>query len=194
MDPEETQGTPSDPEEEILEAPSDPEEVTLEVPSDPDEETQETPLDPEDTHKASPNAEEETQEAPSGPVVETNGVAGLAAESTDLEGPDVPAHRKLTISGNISPNNVIAHVEPTGARRHERSSATKFSADKRGRRRGDCVNVRRRGLDDFAEEGGDSGADSEGCVIGAVNREQAMNPLEMEVWRKVRKKKKYKVA
>ena len=54
--------------------------------------------------------------------------------------------------------------------------------------------MRRRGLDDFAEEGEDIGADSEGHVTGAVNREQAMNALEMEEWRQVRRKKKCKVV
>ena len=54
--------------------------------------------------------------------------------------------------------------------------------------------MRRRGHDDFAEEGGATGADSEGPVTGAVNRQKAMNALEMEEWRKVRRKKKWKVA
>ena len=39
--------------------------------------------------------------------------------------------------------------------------------------------MRRRGID-YVEKGGDTGADSEGHVIGAVNRQQAMNALEME--------------
>ena len=50
------------------------------------------------------------------------------------------------------------------------------------------------GGDDFAGEGGDTGADSEGHVIGAVNRQQAMNALEMEEWRKIGRTKKCKVA
>ena len=54
--------------------------------------------------------------------------------------------------------------------------------------------MRRRGLDDFAEKGGGIGADGEGHVIGAVNWQQAMNALEMEEWRKVRRKKKCSVA
>ena len=40
--------------------------------------------------------------------------------------------------------------------------------------------MRRRGHDDFSEEGGATGADSESHVTGAVNRLQAMNALEME--------------
>ena len=40
-----------------------------------------------------------------------------------MKGHVVPARRKLAISGNIPPNNVIAHVESTGARRRGRSSA-----------------------------------------------------------------------
>ena len=54
--------------------------------------------------------------------------------------------------------------------------------------------MRRRGLDDFAEEGRDTGVGSEGHVIGTVNRQQAMNALEVEEWRKVRRKKKCGVA
>ena len=77
------------------------------------------------------------------------------------------------------PNNVLGHMESTDARRRERSSATKFSADDRGRRRKELVDLHRRGLNDFAE--GDIGADSEGHVTGAVNRQQAMNALEK--WR-----------
>ena len=124
------QGTPSDPEEETLVAPSDneketletssdPEEETLEAPSDPDKETQGVPLDPEEIQKALQNLEGETQETPSDPGVETN----------VLKGPVVPTPWKLLISGNLPPNNVNAHVESTGARRRERRSAAKFSAD-----------------------------------------------------------------
>ena len=51
-----------------------------------------------------------------------------------------------------------------------------------------------RGAIIFLEEGGDIGADSERYVNGAVNRQQAMNVLEMEEWTKVRRKKKYEVA
>ena len=54
--------------------------------------------------------------------------------------------------------------------------------------------MRQRGYDDFLEEGGATGAHSEGHVTGAVNRQQAMNALEMEEWRNVQRKKKYKVA
>ena len=80
----------------------------------------------------------------------------------DLEWMVVPARRKLSISGNLPPNNIITHVESTGARRRERSSAAKFSADERERRREECVYVRQRGRDDLAEECGDTGTDSEG--------------------------------
>ena len=106
--------------------------------------------------------------------------------------------RILTISDNLPPNNVIAHVNSTGAHRRERSSAANVSADdqrsRRGRRRGECVGVRRWGLNDFAEKRGDSGTDSKGCVAKPVNWRQAMNALEMEKWRKVRGKKKCTVA
>ena len=106
-----------------------------------------------------------------------------------MEGPVFPARRKLTINGNLPPNNVIAHVQSTGARRCERSNTAKVSADERRRRRGECVDMRRWGHDDFSEQGRATGADSEGNVTGAVDRQQAMNTLEMEEWRKVRKKK-----
>ena len=49
--------------------------------------------------------------------------------------------------------------------------------------------MRRQGHDDFSKEGGVTGADSEGHIFGAANRQQAMNTLEMEEWRNVRKKK-----
>ena len=85
-----------------------------------------------------------------------------------------------------------------GARRRGRSSAAKYSADdrrrRRERRRGEYVETRRRGADDFAEKGGNTGADSEGHAIGAVNRAQAMNVLEMKDYGKVQRKKKCKVA
>ena len=125
--------------------------------------------------------------------METSDVAGILAGSTDLEGPVVPARRKIIISGNLPPNNVIAHVKSAGARRRG-SSLAKVSADERRKRRGACVDARRWGHDDFAEEGGDTGADSEEHVTGAVNRQQAMNALEMKEWKKVRGKNKYKVA
>ena len=49
--------------------------------------------------------------------------------------------------------------------------------------------MRRRRHDDFSEEGGATGADSEGHITGVVNRQQAMKALEMEEWRKVWKEK-----
>ena len=54
--------------------------------------------------------------------------------------------------------------------------------------------MRRRGLNDFEEEGGATGADSEGHVTGAANRQQVMYVLEMEECGKIRRKKKCKVA
>ena len=120
MDPgQATREVPSDHEEETREASSDFDEETREALSDPDEETGEVPSNPE----------KETQEAPSDSEEETKDVAGLAAGSTDWEGLVVPARRKLNASGNLSQNNVITHVESTGARRRERSSGAKFSTD-----------------------------------------------------------------
>ena len=46
----------------------------------------------------------------------------------------------------------------------------------------------------FAEEGGDTDIDSERHATGTVNRQQAMNVLEMEERRKVRRKKKCEMA
>ena len=199
LDPgKETREIPSGRKEKIREAPSDPEEETLEAPSDPNEKAQEAPLDPEKTQKAPPNPEGKTREAPSDPGVETKYVAGLAAESTDLEGLVVPARWKLTIKDNLPPNDIIAHVESAGARRRGRSSAAKYSADdRRSRREGrrvEYVDIRLRGLDDSAEKGGGTGADVERHVTGVVNRQKTMNALEMEEWRKVQRKKKLKVA
>ena len=54
--------------------------------------------------------------------------------------------------------------------------------------------MRQRGVDDFAEEDGDTGADNEGHVTGSVSPQQAMNALKMEEWPKTRRKKKYKMA
>ena len=151
---EETREALLNPDQKTRESSWDRKEKAREAPSDPEEETQEESLNPEETHKAPPNPEGEPREAPSDPGVERNDVAGLAALSTHLKGPVIPARPQLTISDNLSPNNVNAHVESTGACRREKSSAAKFSADerrsRRGRRRGECVDVRRRGHDDFS--------------------------------------------
>ena len=130
---------PPNPEEDTQQAPSDPEGETREAPSDSAEEKQETPPDPN----------EETWEAPSDPELDTKDEGGLAAASTDLEGPVVPARRKLIISGNLPSINIIAHVVLTGARRRGKSSAATTCANDRrspqGRRRVERVGVRRRG-------------------------------------------------
>ena len=97
-----------------------------------------------------------------------------------MKGQIVPTRRKIAISSDIPPNNVKTHVESAGARRRGKSSTAKFSADRRGRRRQECVDMRRQGHDDFPGEGGATGADSERHVTGAVNRQQAMNALEMK--------------
>ena len=213
---EDTQEAPPDPEDETWKVPWDPEKVTREVPldlkegtqeasPDPAEETREAPSDREDgaqgttsyseeeTPQAPSDPEEETLEAPSDPDEKTKYAAGLAEGPTDLEGPVVPANRKRTIGGNLPPNNLKAHVEPADARRRGRRSTAKFSADERGRQRGECVDMRRRGHDVLSEESGATGLDSEGHVTGAVNWQKTMNALEMEEWRKVRSKK-WKVA
>ena len=65
----------------------------------------------------------ETREAPSDSEEETKYVTGLAEGSKDLEGPVVPARRKLTISRTLPPINFKAPVMSTGARKRERSSA-----------------------------------------------------------------------
>ena len=141
-----------------------------------------------ETLKAPSDPEEEILKARSDPDEKTKYAAGLAEGPTDLEGPVVTASRKRTIGGNLPPNNLKAHVEPAGARRRGRRSTAKFSADERGRQREECVDVRRRGHDVLLEESGATGPDSEGHVTGAVNRQKTMNALEMEEWRKVRRK------
>ena len=80
-------------------------------------------------------------------------------------------------------------MEPAGARKRGSRSTAKFSADERGRQRGECVDVRWRGHDGFLEKSGATRPDSEGHVTGAGNRQKMMNALEMEEWRKVRRKK-----
>ena len=79
------------------------------------------------------------------------------------------------------------YVESTGARRRERGGAAIISVDKRGKRREEYVVVRRRELDGFAEKEGVTGADSEGHVPGAGNRQTAVNALEIENWGKLRR-------
>ena len=54
--------------------------------------------------------------------------------------------------------------------------------------------MRWQGRDAFAEEDGDTGANREGHVTGAVSQQQAKNVLEMEELRKNRRKKKCKVT
>ena len=159
---EETREVPLDPEEETREVPLDPEDGTREVPLDPKEGTRKVPLDSkEKTHEAPSDpkeqtlealsdAEEETLEVPSDSE-EKKDVAGFAAGSIDLEGLIVPTHWKFIISGNLPSNNIIPHVEFAGARRRGRSSTTKLSAHKRGRRLRQCVDVWRREHDEFAE-------------------------------------------
>ena len=89
---------------------------------------------------------------------------------------------------NLSPNNVKANMESVDARRRGRSRTAKFSSDERERRRRKCVDVRRWGHHDFSEGDGATGADTERHLTGTVNRQQAMKALEMENYRKVRKK------
>ena len=194
-DPEkETREVPLDLKEGIQEASPDPVEETREVPSVREDEAQGTPSYPEEeTLEAPSDPEEEILEAPSDPDEKTKYAAELAEGPTDLEGPVVPACRKRTIGGNLPPKKMKAHVEPVDARRRGRRSTAKFSADERGRQREECVDVRRRGHDVLSEESGATGPDSEGHVTGAVNRQKTMNALEMEEWRKVRRKK-WKVA
>ena len=190
-DPEkETREVPLDLKEETQEASSDPAEETREAPSDHEDEAQRTPSYPEEeTLEAPSDPEEEILEAPSDPDEKTKYAAELAEGPTDLEGPVVPASRKRTIGGNLPRNKLKAQVEPAGARRRGRRSTAKFSTDERGRRRGECVDVRRRRHDVLSEESGATGPDSEGHVTGAVNRQKTMNALEMEEWRKVRRNK-----
>ena len=71
------------------------------MPLDPEEEKREALSDPmEETQKATLDHEENTRD-----------VAGPAAGWTGLGGPVVPGRLELTISGNLSPDNVIVHVK-----------------------------------------------------------------------------------
>ena len=135
MDPEEeTREVPLNPEGGTQEAPSDPAEETREASSDREDEAQGTPSGPEgETLEAPSDPEEETLEAPSDSE-ETKDGAGLAERPTDLEGSVVSARQKLTISGNLPPNNVKAHVESAGVCRRGRSRTATFPSDERGRR------------------------------------------------------------
>ena len=183
MDPpnpeEETREVPLNPEEETQGASSDPAEETREAPSVREDEAQGTPSYPEEeTLEAPSDSDEEILEAPSDPDKKTKNAAELAEGPTDLEGPVVPASRKRTIGGNLPPNNLKAQVEPAGARRHGRRSTAKFSVDERGRQRGECVDVRRRGHNVLSEESRATGPDSEGHVTGAVNRQKTMRVEE----------------
>ena len=111
-DPEGGGVAPSDPEGEKREALSDPEGETREATSDPEEETQEVPPDTEEEKReALSDPEEETQKATLDPKEKTRGVVGPAAGLTCLGGPVVPARLELTISGNLLPNNAMAHVK-----------------------------------------------------------------------------------
>ena len=86
----------------------------------------------QETREVPSDRKEETQEAPGVPKEETKGIARLAIGSTYLGGPVVPARRKLTISGIFPPNNVIAHVESTGARRREGAAPSFLPTNEEG--------------------------------------------------------------
>ena len=144
--------------------------------------------------EAPSDSKAETLEAPSDSEEETKYVAGLAEGPMHLEGPVVLAPRKFNISVNLPPNNIKAHVESADARMRGRSSTAKFSTDERGRQQIECVDVRPRGHDDFSKLGGATGADVKRHVTGTVNRQKTMNALKMEDRRKVRRKKKCKMA
>ena len=80
-------------------------------------------------------------------------------------------------------------MESTGARRREGAAPQSFLPTNE---EGDDESVSMcdgGGTMIFSEEGGAAGTDSEGHVTGAINRQQAMNALKMEEWRKFRKKK-----
>ena len=54
--------------------------------------------------------------------------------------------------------------------------------------------MRRRGLDRFTSENGDTGTDTREDVTGTVSRQQAMDLMDIEKWRKARRKTKCKMA
>ena len=139
---------------------------TREVPSDRKEETQAAPSDPEEeTREAPSHSEKETQEPPSDSVEERQDVAGLAAGSTHSEGLVVPARRKLTMGRNL-PQNKFSRTWNRRVHAGVKGSAPQIFL--------------------LTNEEGDEKSVS--------NRKQAINALEIEEWRKVRRKKKCKVA
>ena len=91
--------------------------------------------------------------------------AGYAAGSTDLEGPVVPALRKLTISGNLLPTMSSRTMKGAALQ----SFLPTINEVRRERRQGECVKGRRRGSDGFAGESGYTVADSGGHVTGNEN-------------------------
>ena len=158
------------------------------------EETQGASLDPEETLRAPPDPVEQTQKASSDLEVETKDEAEPVAGAAKLGGPVVPALRKLTISRIF--HQILS--SRTWRRRLVRASmegaAPQFFCRRSKKTTGECGGMLRRGLDGVAGEGGDTGADSQGHITGTVNRRQAMNSLEMEEWRKARRKKTCKMV
>ena len=166
--------------QEMQEALSNSEEKTQEAPSSSEEQSREVPLDPE----------EETREAPSDHEEE----AKVAVGPTELEGPVVPALRKVTISGHRPPillSYTRSRRVHTGAKRAALQSTLATT-------KGD-------GEEDYEEstsgdEESTSVCDGEGpmtlqvkadiqqWIAGDIspepnNRMKAMNALEREEWR-----------
>ena len=184
-----------DPEEETREALPDPGQETRETLLDFEEETREVPSDPDEkTQEALPDPEEETREALSDSEEETKDVvARLAAESTDLEGPVVPALRMLTIAAifhQIMSSRTWSRRVLAGVKEAEPQSIlpTIEEVDEEGDEESTSM-CDGGGSMIFAEEGRDTEADGERHVAETVNRKQAMNVLEMEEWWKARRKK-----
>ena len=126
-----------------------------------------------ETQGALSELEEETQEAFSGHEREQQlikeGEVEPASGSANLEGPALPALRKLTIDGNIPP---ILSSRTRGRRLHSGVEGEAlhcfFAGDRgrRGKRRGGCVGVRRRGADGYAGDAGYTGTEKSAAGNG----------------------------
>ena len=136
---------------------------------------------------------EETQEASSDPEEGTQDKAGSLTGWTDLGGPALPAHWKLTINGIF----LKKMTSPTWSQRvqtgMEEAAPQRFlptieEVDEEVDEKSASV------CDYFASECGYTRADSERCVTGTGNRQQAMDSPGMEECRKAQKKWKCNIA
>ena len=124
-----------------------------------------------ETQGALSELEEETQEAFSEHEQgqqQKKGEAGPASGSGNLEGPALPALRKLTINGNIPP--ILHHVrgveDLTPVWREKRCTVLAGDRSRGGKRREGCVGVRRREPDGYAGDAGYTGTEKSAAGDG----------------------------